>query len=46
MSILTYIGIGSNLGDSRILMSEAYHKLARLGEVKASQLYHLSLIHI
>ena len=36
----TYIGLGSNLGESRQIMAEAYHKLATLGAVKASKLYH------
>lgn len=40
MSKLTYIGIGSNLGDSQQIMAEAFHKLAALGAVKASRLYH------
>lgn len=42
MTVVTYIGMGSNLGDSRHLMAEAYHKLAQLGTVKASRLYHSS----
>lgn len=36
---LTYIGLGSNLGDSLQILSEAVHKLATLGKVKASKLY-------
>lgn len=40
MSQLTYIGLGSNLGDSQQIMAEAFHKLASLGQVKASRLYH------
>jgi 2-amino-4-hydroxy-6-hydroxymethyldihydropteridine diphosphokinase len=40
MSVITYIGLGSNLGDSQRLMAEAYQKLALLGQVKASRLYH------
>lgn len=36
---LTYIGLGSNLGDSLQILSEAVHKLATLGKVKVSQLY-------
>lgn len=36
---LTYIGLGSNLGDSLQILSEAVHKLATLGTVKVSQLY-------
>ncbi|ATO18680.1 2-amino-4-hydroxy-6-hydroxymethyldihydropteridine diphosphokinase [Acinetobacter sp. LoGeW2-3] len=37
--IITYIGLGSNLGDSRQIMGEAVQKLATLGAVKASHLY-------
>ena len=40
MSHVTYIGLGSNLGESRHIMAEAFHKLAKLGTVKASKLYH------
>lgn len=40
MSQVTYIGMGSNLGDSQQIMAEAFHKLAHLGTVKASKLYH------
>lgn len=36
---LTYIGLGSNLGDSRQILTEAVHKLATLGQVKVSKLY-------
>ena len=39
MSIVTYIGIGSNLGDSKVILTEAVHKLASLGDVKISKLY-------
>lgn len=39
MSIVTYIGLGSNLGDSKVILTEAVHKLARLGDVKISKLY-------
>ncbi|WP_445116524.1 2-amino-4-hydroxy-6-hydroxymethyldihydropteridine diphosphokinase [Acinetobacter sp. WZC-1] len=39
MSTTTYIGLGSNLGDSRQLMAEAVHKLAQLGGVRVSRLY-------
>lgn len=39
MSIVTYIGLGSNLGDSLQIMVEAVHKLAALGAVKTSKLY-------
>lgn len=37
--IITYIGLGSNLGDSQQILTEAVHKLAGLGEVKVSKLY-------
>ena len=36
---VTYIGLGSNLGDSRQIMAEAVQKLAELGPVKTSCLY-------
>ena len=36
---LTYIGLGSHLGDSLQILSEAVHKLATLGTVKVSKLY-------
>ncbi|MFV5490444.1 2-amino-4-hydroxy-6-hydroxymethyldihydropteridine diphosphokinase [Acinetobacter sp. ASP199] len=36
---ITYIGLGSNLGDSRQIMAEAVQKLATLGAVKVSHLY-------
>ena len=39
MSIVTYIGLGSNLGDSKVILTEAVHKLASLGAVKISKLY-------
>ena len=39
MSIVTYIGLGSNLGDSKVILTEAVHKLASLGGVKISKLY-------
>ena len=39
MSIVTYIGQGSNLGDSKVILTEAVHKLASLGDVKTSKLY-------
>ena len=39
MSTLTYIGLGSNLGDSRQILLEAVQKLATLGTVKTSKLY-------
>ena len=37
--IKTYIGLGSNLGDSLQILTEAVHKLATLGGVQVSQLY-------
>ena len=39
MSIVTYIGLGSNFGDSKVILTEAVHKLASLGDVKISKLY-------
>jgi len=36
---ITYIGLGSNLGDSRQIMAEAVQKLTSLGIVKISHLY-------
>ncbi|MGU3311942.1 2-amino-4-hydroxy-6-hydroxymethyldihydropteridine diphosphokinase [Acinetobacter sp. M5A5_2a] len=39
MTITTYIGLGSNLGDSRQILSEAIAKLKALGMVKVSRLY-------
>lgn len=35
----TYIGLGSNLGDSRQILCQAVAQLATLGAVKVSQLY-------
>lgn len=40
MNVMTYIGLGSNLGDSREILREAFQKLGILGTVKASKLYH------
>ena len=37
--IITYIGLGSNLGDSKEILTEAVAKLATLGAVKTSKLY-------
>jgi 2-amino-4-hydroxy-6-hydroxymethyldihydropteridine diphosphokinase len=37
--IVTYIGLGSNLGDSQQILTEAVAKLATLGTVKTSKLY-------
>ena len=39
MRTVTYIGLGSNLGDSKVILTEAVHKLASLGDVKISKLY-------
>jgi len=39
MMTVTYIGLGSNLGDSRQILAEAVQKLAMLGAVKTSRLY-------
>lgn len=39
MTITTYIGLGSNLGNSRQILSEAIAKLKTLGMVKVSRLY-------
>jgi len=39
MSTVAYIGLGSNLGDSRQILLEAVQKLATLGTVKTSRLY-------
>ena len=39
MTTVTYIGLGSNLGDSRQILLEAVQKLATLGRVKTSKLY-------
>ncbi len=39
MSIVTYIGMGSNLGDSAQILKEAVAQLATLGTVKVSPLY-------
>lgn len=37
--IITYIGLGSNLGASKEILTEAVAKLATLGQVKTSKLY-------
>lgn len=39
MSVITYIGMGSNLGDSKHILQEAVGQLAKLGTVSVSQLY-------
>ncbi|ENX07098.1 MULTISPECIES: 2-amino-4-hydroxy-6-hydroxymethyldihydropteridine diphosphokinase [Acinetobacter] len=39
MTIRSYIGLGSNLGDSQQILSEAVAKLTTLGAVQVSRLY-------
>lgn len=39
MSVVAYIGLGSNLGDSRQILIEAVQNLATLGKVTTSKLY-------
>ena len=39
MTTRTYIGLGSNLGDSQQILSEAVAKLTSLGLVQVSRLY-------
>ena len=39
MTIVTYIGMGSNLGDSAQILKEAVAQLATLGTVSVSRLY-------
>ena len=39
MTITTYIGMGSNLGDSRQLLQQAVQQLQTLGQVQVSKLY-------
>ena len=39
MTIRTYIGLGSNLGDSQQILREAVARLAGLGAVQVSRLY-------
>jgi len=39
VNIKTYIGLGSNLGDSQQILVEAINQLCRLGKVKVSKLY-------
>lgn len=36
----SYIGLGSNLGDSLQILSDAVYKLTSLGDVRVSKLYH------
>ena len=40
MSIISYIGLGSNLGDSQAILRDAVASLKTLGQVRASKLYH------
>lgn len=42
MSVISYIGLGSNLGDSLEIMAQAVNKLSTLGHIKVSQLYQSS----
>ncbi|EXB24875.1 2-amino-4-hydroxy-6-hydroxymethyldihydropteridine diphosphokinase [Acinetobacter baumannii 1437282] len=39
MTIRSYIGLGSNLGDSQQILSEAVAKLTTLGAIQVSRLY-------
>ncbi len=39
MSTIAYIGLGSNLGDSRQILTQAVSSLSTLGPVKVSRLY-------
>ena len=39
MTITTYVGMGSNLGDSRQILQQAVQQLQTLGEVQVSKLY-------
>ena len=39
MTVRSYIGLGSNLGDSEQILREAVEKLATLGSVQVSRLY-------
>lgn len=39
MSTIAYIGLGSNLGDSRQILTQAVSRLSMLGPVKVSRLY-------
>lgn len=39
MSTIAYIGLGSNLGDSRQILTQAVSGLSTLGPVKVSRLY-------
>lgn len=39
MSTIAYIGLGSNLGDSRQILTQAVSRLSTLGPIKVSRLY-------
>lgn len=39
MNTIAYIGLGSNLGDSRQILTQAVSRLSTLGPVKVSRLY-------
>lgn len=39
MNVVTYIGMGSNLGDSRQILQYAVQRLKDLGQVQVSRLY-------
>lgn len=39
MTHVVYLGLGSNLGDSRAILSEAIEKIQSMGEVSVSRLY-------
>lgn len=39
MSVVSYISLGSNLGDSQEILKEAIEKLQSLGQVRVSKLY-------
>lgn len=39
MSTVTYIGLGSNLGDSQQILADAVQQLKHFGRVKVSKLY-------
>lgn len=39
MSVVSYISLGSNLGDSQEILKEAIEKLQSLGQVRLSKLY-------
>ena len=39
MTQLAYIGLGSNLGESRQILANAIKEIAQLGQVSVSRLY-------